>query len=164
MRGRLRWVTIVVAASAIVGGAAAIINTPVSTSSASSVTQTTSTPRDVVTPEINYLASQAQQLGSEIASAQAELSHLQQQVAYEASLSHFHVAVPVVTQKVTHRVGAAPTTTTTKANATTTTVSPSTTSTSTTLAPTTTSTICPKYQGDNTSANTTNCSGQRHDN
>ncbi len=97
MRGRVRWVGVVVTTSAIVGGAAAIVRSPIPSAAAAHVTTTTAT-RDVVTPEVTYLAAQAQQLGSEISAAQAELAHLRQQVADEASLSHFHVTIPPITR------------------------------------------------------------------
>ena len=140
MRGRVRWVGVVVTTSAIVGGAAAIVRSPVPSSAAAGRSTTTTVARDVVTPEVDYLAAQAQQLGTEIAAAQGELAHLKQQVAYEASLSHFRVAVPVVT-RVTRpaTVTTAPSrregvTTTERATPTTTTESPT---TSTTIAPVT---------------------------
>ncbi len=142
MRGRVRWVGVVVTTSAIVGGAAAIVRSPVPSSAAAGRDTTTTLARDVVTPEVDYLAAQAQQLGSEITAAQTELAHLKQQVAYEASLSHFRVAVPVVT-RVTHppTVTSAPSrrepaTTTTTERATPTPTS-TTSTTSTTVAPVT---------------------------
>jgi hypothetical protein len=129
MRGRLRWVNVVVMTSALVGATVALANTPASSSAAARVTTTTApVPRDLVTPEINSLAAQAQQLGSEIASAQAELARLQEQVTIVAARSH--EVAPTVTlhvPPVRHKKSTPSTTTT---------------STTTTTSSTTTTTLC----------------------
>lgn len=152
----------VMATCAIAGGAAAIVTTPVPSSSAASHVATTTVARDVVTPEVQYLAAQAQSLGSEIANAQAQLSHLQEQVAYEASLSHFHLSVPVISHPpaTTTNVATQPRKTTP------TTVSPSTTSTSTTTtaSPTTRSRHCDRNQGNDGSPPNSTCARGNDDN
>jgi hypothetical protein len=170
-------------ASATIGGAAAIIYTPVPSSSAASIGHSKIAPqeRDVVTPEINFLAAQAQQLGSEISNAQAELLHLQQEVAYEASLSHDRLSTttaPVApvsrattTLQVPPRTHHETTATENQVGTTTTSESTTTTqATTTTVAPTTTTTVCSHYHGDQSSGTTStvptsNCySGGGNDN
>jgi hypothetical protein len=175
MRGRLRWVGAVVVTSATVGAGAAIINTPVPNSQAAAIShvRAASRARDVLTPEINSLASQAQQLGSQIASAQAELSHLQQEVAYEAELSRHHPTAATTTSLVAHvtttterakrreqgdsATGESRRVTSTTQSSTTTTVAPTTTTSSTTstTTPTTTTTQCTYDHGDASSAAST---------
>jgi hypothetical protein len=97
MRTPIRWVGVAVVTSAAVGGAAAMVYVPVSSSAATKAPAAARPAPDLVTPQITSLANQAQQLNSEIVSAQSELAHLKKQVSAEATI-HYSAprAAPVV--------------------------------------------------------------------
>ncbi len=152
MRARFGWVGVAVVLSSGVGVVAALVESPAPSSSAAAIARPVSTvvSRDVVTPQVRSLASEAQQLGQEIASAQGELTRLEHEVAYEATLSHYRLsalaptAAVATSPRVRSREGrnATPATTSTEGAVTstsvTTTSEPSTTISTTTAPPSTT--------------------------
>ncbi len=99
MRTPIRWVGVAVVTSATLGGAAAMIYVPASSSAATKPLSAASPARDLVTPEVNSIANQAQQLSSEIVAAQSELANLQNQVSAEANI-HYSVPNPAPVVRV----------------------------------------------------------------